>query len=106
MYDVNKLRLIFYDNPFWGPYRPHFARIFAEPRYNDLRANLRHFAAIYETILQRNGTASGRRQGGVSGAPAQFEACYHQYIAREAERVSEQLESLDHTTKILEDSVS
>ena len=49
IYDVRKLRLIFYDNPFWGPYRGWFKRIMSEPRYTDLPANLRHFARAYQT---------------------------------------------------------
>ena len=47
IYDTRKLRLIFYDNPFWGPYRFRFRRMFAEPRYTALGANLRHFARRY-----------------------------------------------------------
>ena len=47
LYEVRKLRLIFYDNPFWGPYRGWFRRILSEPRYTDLHANLRHFALAY-----------------------------------------------------------
>ena len=97
VYDTNKLRLIFYDNPFWGPYRPHFARIFATPRYHDLHANLRHFAAVYETIQQ---------QSSAGGAPAQFEARYRRYIAQAAERVNEQLASLDQAVEMLEEAAS
>jgi hypothetical protein len=47
VYDTRKLRLIFYDNPFWGPYRFRFRRIFTEPRYTNLGANLHHFALRY-----------------------------------------------------------
>ncbi|HEY1857083.1 hypothetical protein [Acidocella sp.] len=97
VYDTERLRLIFYENPFWGPYRRHFARIFAEPRYTDLRANLRHFAAIYEAAL--------RSRAG-DGAAGPFEASYHHYIAREAERVRAQLASLDQATELLEEAVS
>jgi hypothetical protein len=96
LYDVNKLRLIFYDNPFWGPYRSRFARIFATPRYHDLRANLRHFAVLYETILQRNAG---------DDVPAPFAARYRHYIASAAERVRAQLASLDQATERLEEAV-
>lgn len=96
LYDTHKLRLIFYDNPFWGPYRPRFARIFATPRYHDLHANLRHFAALYETILQRKA---------VNAVPAPFAACYRHYIADAAERVSAHLARLDQATEALEEAM-
>jgi hypothetical protein len=96
VYDTDRLRLIFYENPFWGPYRRHFARIFAERRYTDLRANLRHFAAIYEEAL--------RSRAG-DGASAPFEASYHHYIAREAEKVRAQLARLDQAPEFLEEAV-
>ena len=48
VYDTRKLRLIFYDNPFWGSYRFQFRRLLSEPRYTDLHANLRHFAGRYD----------------------------------------------------------
>ena len=97
LYDTQKLRLIFYDNPFWGPYRPRFERIFATARYHDLRANLRHFAALYETILQRDA---------VEGVPASFAGCYRGYIARVAEQMRAQLVSLEQRAESLEEVVS
>ena len=88
VYDVERLRLIFYDNPFWGPYRFRFRRIFAEPRYTDLRANLRHFALRY---------AAARRRG--AGNPASdgwrlFILRYEEYLAREAARLGSMLAHL------------
>src|SRR5262249_35460105 len=53
IYDTERLRLIFYDNPFWGKYHRRLARIFREPRYFDLRENLRYFAAAYHTARKR-----------------------------------------------------
>lgn len=97
VYDTNRLRLIFYDNPFWGPYRPRFARIFATPRYHDLRVNLRHFAGLYETIRQRKE---------VDGVPAPFASCYRQHIARAAGQLRAHLASLDRATECLEEAVS
>jgi hypothetical protein len=52
IYDT-ALRLIFYDDPIFGSYQPRFARIFAEPRYTDLEANLRYFADLYRRIEER-----------------------------------------------------
>jgi hypothetical protein len=45
------LRLIFYDEPIFGHYQERFDNIFSDPRYTDLRANLKHFAALYTAIL-------------------------------------------------------
>lgn len=53
IYDTQKLRLIFYDNPFWGPYKFRFKRLFSDPRYTDLHTNLRHFAARYRAAAER-----------------------------------------------------
>ena len=51
IYDVaRKLKLIFYDNPFWGPYRYQLHRIFSHSRYTSLRDNLRYFAALYAPL--------------------------------------------------------
>ena len=47
------LRLIFYDEPVFGHYQKRFDRIFAEPRYTDLAANLAYFSQLYTAILAR-----------------------------------------------------
>jgi hypothetical protein len=86
VYDIARLRLIFYDNPFWGPYRFRFARIFKDPRYKNLRENLRHFARLYEAVPPSSTKFSGER--------AQFQAAYEDYIARQAMTVDQQLERL------------
>ena len=44
------LRLIFYDEPVFGHYQERFDRIFAEPRYTDLAANLAYFSQLYTAI--------------------------------------------------------
>jgi hypothetical protein len=97
VYDIERLRLIFYDNPFWGPYRFRFAQIFKDPRYADLRANLRHFERVYATALEN--IRSERSE--FSGERARFQICYAQYIAAEAARVSHQLASLAQTSEAL-----
>jgi hypothetical protein len=76
VYDTQKLRLIFYDNPFWGPYRFRFKRLFSEPRYTNLHVNLRHFAARYNTAPRR--AAGGR-------LPAEFLARYERHIAAQSD---------------------
>ena len=52
VYDTN-LRLIFYDEALFGPYRHRFEAIFREPRYTDLSANFADFATRYASILNR-----------------------------------------------------
>jgi len=79
LYDTEGLKLIFYDNPFWGPYRGRLARILREPRYFDLRANLLHFEGVYADALARPRRARS----------AEFNRLYDKFIAREAAKVSE-----------------
>jgi hypothetical protein len=84
VYDVRRLRLIFYDNPFWGPYRGWFRRILSEPRYWDLNANLRHFAQRYQAAARRL-----PRMAGWVGERAQFRDRYEQHIAAETAKVAQ-----------------
>lgn len=83
IYDVRKLRLIFYDNPVWGPYRGWFKRILSEPRYTDLDANLRHFAERYEAALRNLPTLPAWSVG----ERAQFRDAYVQHISAKAAQV-------------------
>lgn len=55
MYDTD-LRLIFFDEAITGHYRRHFAAVFHDPVQTDLRANLDHFAYVYDAILARRVT--------------------------------------------------
>ncbi|HTU55824.1 MAG TPA: hypothetical protein VMF62_17805 [Acetobacteraceae bacterium] len=100
VYETDRLRLIFYANPFWGHYRRHFDRILGEPRYSDLGTNLRHFAQIYERATERRSSARGRQAR--SDAEAQFCMHYDRYIEREAARVNDLLSRLDRTPEIAE----
>ncbi len=112
IYETDRLRLIFYDNPFWGSYRRQFAHIFSEPRYFDLRANLRHFAAIYETALQRRGaarvhtTTRAKANRIESDKEMQFYAQYDRYIKREAAKVRCQLASVDSSPQAAKEAAS
>ncbi len=93
-YDTRNLRLIFYDNPFWGAYRRRLARILSGPRYTDLRSNLRYFAAQY--ALAHNRLTAARAKP-CSSERAQFNARYAQYVAREVVTVNRNLASLDQS---------
>ena len=83
-----RLRLIFYDNPFWGDYHRHLARFFREPRYFDLPANLRHFAAAYEKAGKTMQPAKG------DGEKARFLTRYERYLDRETRQIGTQLSAL------------
>jgi hypothetical protein len=112
IYETARLRLIFYDNPFWGSYRRRFSDIFSEPRYFDLRSNLRHFAAIYDMALQRRDAEhafTAIRGGGSrieSDEKAGFYTLYGRYIERELEKVRLQLAFLDYSPQNRKEFVS
>jgi hypothetical protein len=103
VYETQRLRLIFYDNPFWGPYRPSFQRIFGEPRYLNLHANLSHFAALYAAALGRK---QARRSSRERGARAQFDTHYEQHLMRELAKIAERLAILDCHADTLEEVAS
>jgi hypothetical protein len=93
LYDTKRLKLIFYDKSLLRPYYRHFSRIFREPRYIDLRANLAHFAALYEKARNSSATLDGAAGG--SDERVQLHASYERTIGREAEKVRQILETLD-----------
>ena len=80
VYDVEKLRLIFFDSPFRGAYRFHFSRMFSDPRYTDFDANRRHF----EGLLEAAQTAL-RQSRPPSPEQARFNARYAAYLGRMAQ---------------------
>lgn len=90
IYDTEGLRLIFYANRFWSRYHRDFARIFREPRYLDLAANLRHFLTVYREAREKLPVARG------DGDKARFIARYERYLAREMTRVETHLANLAH----------
>jgi len=88
MYDTKRLRLIFYASRIRGKYQRRFARIFREPRYFSLAANLGHFAAVYEKA--RNYLPGARGDGEMM----RFMTQYEHYLDREISRVAAQLEEI------------
>jgi hypothetical protein len=101
IYDT-KLRLIFYDDPIFGSYDRDFRRIFSEPRYVDLRANLRYFADLYAKIREQRRPLGAVLAGQRGLSPderqslAAFYQRYYQYIDRQDSRVQTALASLSH----------
>jgi hypothetical protein len=91
IYDIENLRLIFFDNPFWGPYKPRLARILGDPRYGNLRANLRHFAALYTVARDRRRTAAPP----ASPERNRFDQAYDRHIAAETAKLAALLAQLD-----------
>jgi hypothetical protein len=80
------LRLIFYDEPIFGHYQGRWNKIWSDPRYTDLPANLRHFATLYSAILanrpEQEEAAPMRDK-----ALAAFRADYYRAIAAEKARL-------------------
>ncbi len=92
VYDIAKLRLIFYDHYLWGRYRDHFARIFNETRYLDHRVGLRYFRARYALALRARRAV--RASAATSPERERFYVSYERYIARAAKEVERQLAML------------
>lgn len=96
IYDT-ELRLIFYDDPFLGSYRRHFAEIFSDPRYTDLESNLRHFAGLYRKIEQERRppaaflAARGATTASERNEFARFYERYYRYVASAGGRVEAEL---------------
>ena len=85
------LRLIFYDEAIFGHYQQWFDRIFSEPRYTDLAANLVYFSTLYTSILsQRQAPETADRR-------ADFDQRYYDAIAREKLKVDAMLARLSGT---------
>jgi hypothetical protein len=99
VYDTD-LSLIFYDDPITGRYRRRFDRIFTEPRYTDLRANLSYFADLYGKIgRERRPLASffagqNGRTPAERDALARFYTRYYGYIERQDAAVAAELATL------------
>jgi hypothetical protein len=88
------LRLIFYDEPIFGHYQERFDRIFAEPRYTDLTANLSYFSQLYSAILARSQALSP----GTSAVRATFYKHYYDAIARQKVDVDAKLAKLSRAS--------
>jgi len=96
VYDTD-VKLIFYDDPIFGPYQRRFDAIFSQPRYTDIESNLRYFAALYHRIKsERQPLAEELRQGHETDR-AEFSAFYQRfyaYIDRESTEVGARIEAL------------
>lgn len=88
VYDTD-LRLIFYDDPPFGHYQQRWDQIFNDPRYTDLRANLRHFSTLYAGVLANQPTATVPKD-------ATFRVDYYQMIAAEKAKADAALAALSH----------
>ena len=51
VYETDGLKLIFYDDPLFGPFQGRFDAIFASPRYTEPAANRAYFAALGRAAL-------------------------------------------------------
>jgi hypothetical protein len=94
IYDSD-LELIFYDQPF-GPYERHFREIFSDPRYTDIRGNLRYFAALYRRIAAERQPPADETAGRNASLNA-FSARFYEYIDHESATVQAQLAALGNS---------
>jgi hypothetical protein len=85
-----KLRLIFYDEAIFGHYQERFDRIFSDSRYTDLRTNLNHFAALYNTILAKQPPS----ETGMPARRASFSLQYRDTIVHEKAKLDAALRVL------------
>jgi hypothetical protein len=89
VYDIENLRLIFFDSIFCGAHRRQCNAIFAAPRYTDLHMNFRDFAA-------RTAVARARpRARHIKGARALFQNRYEEHLARQTAWLGEHLPRLE-----------
>jgi len=92
VYDPN-VRLVFWHDPIIGPYERRLRRIQSEPRYSDIKENLRYFSGLYRQIetarkplswhLARRADKSQSEQD----AFAAFYVRYYDYIGRQRAKV-------------------
>jgi hypothetical protein len=85
------LRLIFYDEPVFGHFQERFDKIFAQPRYTDLAANLSWFSQLYAAILAKPKVPQQ------NAARAAFYRRYYDVITREKLKVDTELAKLSGT---------
>ncbi len=108
LYDT-ALSLIFYDDPLFGAYQPRFARIFAEPRYTDLEANLRYFADLYRRIevtrRPRDEMLAGRPPAERAGFAEVYDR-YYGHIDRAAAAIDGELTTLARRRRVEPPSAS
>jgi len=89
VYNVDGLKLIFFDSVLWGSYRGHLKRLAAAPHNTDLHENFRHFAARYAAASQ-----AGRGRW-LRGERASFQTHYENHIANAAETLARQMARLE-----------
>lgn len=80
VYKTNHLRLIFYDEPTFGPYEGWWRDILAMPRYTDMKANHARFATLYAQIRsERRPLAWWREHHSDLADAADFATFYARY---------------------------
>ncbi len=81
VYDT-QLKLIFYDEPLFGPYQGWFEQIFAQPRYTQAASNRAYFAGEARRILaERKPLAWWLQRAPYGSDPTGFTAVYDRYYA-------------------------
>jgi hypothetical protein len=91
IYETEDLRLIFYATRLSRKYPRRFARVFREPRYFFLPANLSHFAAVYQKARKSLPGAKG------DGEKLRFMTNYEHYLDREISCVATALGEISNS---------
>lgn len=89
-----KPRLIFYDDAIIGVYERRLRKIFSQPRYTDVQANLRYFSSLYRGIAE-DGRVAATEQSSEADGFAAFRQRFYDYIGQEAAEIDTQLDMLE-----------
>jgi hypothetical protein len=92
VYDSDLL-LIFYEDPIFRRYQARFDRIFADPRYTDLRANLDYFAAMFDRIEKGRRPLATYPQRTEAGFAAFYDR-YYDIVGQESAALRTELAAL------------
>jgi hypothetical protein len=103
VYDSDLL-LIFYEDPIFRPYQTRFDRIFAQPRYTDLRTNLEYFAALFDKIENDRRPLAAYAERTDAGFAAFYEQ-YYDFAGRQGAALRAELAALQSTPRLRPASV-
>jgi hypothetical protein len=98
LYDTDLL-LIFYEDPIFRRYQARFERIFAQPRYTDLRANLEYFSALFDKIKNDRRPLAAYAERTDRGFAA-FYARYYEFAERRSAELRAELAAMQPTPRL------
>jgi hypothetical protein len=98
VYDSDLL-LIFYEDPIFRRYQARFDRIFAEPRYTDLRTNLEYFSALFDKIKNDRRPLADYAERTEDGFAAFYER-YYDFAERRSAKLRVELAALQTAPRL------